>query len=80
MSVDTTEVIKLVERVKRGSRQPEVLRLCDIVLGLVGKTRVEPVRAEVAKRGSAAGCPVCAARREAKALSMQRWRGKGGKR
>lgn len=53
---DTTRAI--AERVRRETRNSDLLALCDAVLARTGE------------------CPVCAARRFAKAATQRRWRAK----
>lgn len=59
MSVDTTQLRVIAERVRRQTTNRDILELCEVALA-----RAEPVKA----------CPVCEARRAAKAAAQKRWR------
>lgn len=51
----------IAERIRRATTNPDVLALCDAILGIKDSH-----------------CPVCAARRSAKAASQRKWREKHG--
>lgn len=59
MPVDTTQLRAIAERVRRQTTNREIIDLCDAVLA-----KAEPAKA----------CPVCEARRAAKAAAQKRWR------
>jgi hypothetical protein len=82
--MDRREALLLVERLKRGTRDPEVLTLCEYVHGTdVHGTDVHGTvqgfrRPDVPWTPPAvmpsASCPVCAARRAAETARKKRWR------
>lgn len=69
MTVEATR--EIAERVKRQTRNADILALCDAVLLSV----VAPAPVRERRVSAATGdCPVCAARRAAKAAAMKRYR------
>ncbi len=81
MPVDTTQLKGMAERLRRSSRQGDVLSLCDAVIAWQPERGVMPVESPTANRpvvGPPPGvvCPDCVKRREAKRLAMERWREK----
>ena len=81
MAVEATEEIKaLAERLKRETRHVLVIELCEKVLAWQpGLTAMAIATATVSRPVSLiseVGCPICAARRLAKAAAMRKWRAK----
>ena len=77
--MDRREALLLVERLKRRTRDPEVLTLCEYVHGTdvhgtnPGFRRPDVPWTQPAVMPSAS-CPVCAARRAAETARKKRWR------
>ena len=82
MTIDTTRAKKLAAAIKTVARAPELLQLCDYVLAEKAEKKQELPAGEptniIPLRKVEATCPVCEARRFAKAAAMRRWRGKRG--
>lgn len=77
MAVDTTELWKLGERLRRGNTNRDVLEYIDGTMPLlVGKPVVYDEK-KVDARIKSLTCPVCEARRKAKREAQRRWRAKG---
>src|SRR5262245_24631955 len=73
--MDRHEALRLVERLKRRTRDPEVLTLCEYVHGTVVHGTIPAFR----RPGDgtplpSTPCPVCAARRAADTARKKRWR------
>lgn len=81
--MDRTEAIQLAERVKRQTRQSDVISLCEYVLGLPRDQNPRDVLKGTGVELGAASplpCPVCAERRKRGAAAVRRYRGKTHKR
>lgn len=70
MNVDTTALRSLANRVRRGTANRDIVELADSVASLITALDIERAKLE---RPS---CPVCEARRFAKAASQRKWRAK----
>jgi hypothetical protein len=72
------EALLLVDRLKRRTRDPEVLTLCDYVNGMEVHGTIPAFRQPGDGTPPAvfptASCPVCAARRAAETARKKRWR------
>ena len=77
--MDRREALLLVDRLKRRTRDPDVLTLCEYVHGTdvhgtnPGFRRPDVPWTQPAVMPSAS-CPVCAARRAAETARKKRWR------
>lgn len=71
MGVDATELIALAHRLRRSTTSREVLEYIDGSLQLITNKLIVPGPAE-----QSAPCPICEARRRAKADRMRRYRAK----
>lgn len=77
MAVDPTEAIRTAQRYRQDARRSSEIELCDLVIGLA-MAKGAVVKAVVA-RPSVGICPICEARRKAKALAMRKWRRRQGR-
>ena len=82
--MDRAELLALTTRVRRATRLPDVIALCDEAERLVVSTAAPTVAPVVSTQApivntvvSTGDCPVCEARRFAKAAAQRRWRNKG---
>ena len=81
MAVEVTEEIAaLAERLKRETRHVLAIELCEKVLawrpGLEAMAIATATVSRPVSLISEVGCPICAARRLAKAAAMRKWRAK----
>lgn len=70
------DLMAIAQRVRRQTTNMDVLALCDAYLALASRPAA-PERV-VERERAVSGCPVCAARREARTASQRRRRGKRG--
>ena len=66
MSVDATALKAIAERVRRQTTNADVLTLCEAVISAAPKPFIRP----------SIDCPICIARRAAKAATMRKYRAK----
>jgi hypothetical protein len=71
--MDRREALLLAKRLKRRTRDPDVLTLCEYVHGTIPRFR-RPGDGTPPAVFPSALCPVCAARRAAEAARKKKWR------
>ena len=81
MTETKTDVVLLIERVRRGTTNRDVLAVCDLLeRALVVSTRRDVVTTKTDVVSTQCGGELCVRRRAAKSRSMKRWRAKPKKR